>query len=50
MYLTKQKRSDIKGSIAWLEQKIRMTDQDYHHEILEPEIVLNFLKGIINDL
>jgi len=49
MYLNKEKRINLESNIAWLEQKIRRTDEDYHHQILEPEVVLNFLKSILED-
>ena len=49
MYLTKHKEDCLKGNIAWLEQKINKTSEDYHQEILDPVIVLNYLKGLIDE-
>jgi len=45
MYLNKQKRINLEGGIAWLEQKINK-GQDPE---LNPEVVLNFLKSILED-
>ena len=45
MYLNKQKRTNLKGSIAWLEQKINKGENPE----LDPEVTLNFLKSILED-
>ena len=43
MYLTKQKRINIEGSIAWLEQKINKGEDPE----LCPEVTLRFLKSLL---
>ena len=38
--------TNLDENIAWLEQKLRKTNEDFHHEILDPVIVLKYLKAI----
>jgi len=43
MYLTKQKKNNIEGSIAWLERELKRGNKVE----LNPEVTLNFLKSIL---
>ena len=45
MYLKKQNKDNLEGSIAWLEQTIN----DGIDPKLNPEVVLNFLKSILEN-
>ena len=45
MYLKKQNKDNLEGSIAWLEQTIN----DGTDPKLNPEVVLNFLKSILEN-
>jgi len=38
--------TNLDENIAWLEQKLRITNEDFYHEILDPVVVLNYLKAI----
>ena len=45
MYLKKQNKDNLEGSIAWLEETIN----DGVNPKLNPEVVLNFLKSILEN-
>jgi len=38
--------TNLDENIAWLEQKLRTTNEDFYNEILDPVVVLNYLKAV----